>query len=110
MSVKIVKSEELSELTDSEILKLRFKNISLSIAGSDIENYIQQLHSELEAKNLSFRPQIFLGDEWFSPEGMNAISVPFYLSNSRLKNLEKSLIDSGQYSLFLLKPLIFQKK
>ena len=92
MSAKIIKSEELSELSDEEILKLRFKNISFSISGSGVEDSIQQLHSELEAKNLTFRPQIFLGDEWFSPEGMNAISIPFYLSNSRLKNLEKSMM------------------
>lgn len=92
MSLKTVKAEELSDLTDAEILKLRFKNISLSIAGSDIESLIEQLNSELEAKGLFFRPQFFLGDEWFSPEGMNAISIPFYLANNRLKNLEKTLM------------------
>ncbi len=104
MSVKIIRSEELSDLSDPEILKLRFKNITLSIAGSEIENYIQLLHSELEAKKLNFRPHIFLGDEWFSPEGMNAISVPFYLSNSRLKNLEKSLmleVEGGDPKYFM---------
>ena len=87
-----VKAEELSGLTDAEILKFRFKDIQLSIKGTDVETYVQQLYTELEAKGLKFRPSIFLGDEWFSPEGMNAISVPFYLSNSRLKTLEKSLM------------------
>ncbi len=89
---KTIKAEELQELTDSEILKFRFKDISFSIANSEVENYINQLYSELETRGLAFRPQIFFGDEWFSPEGMNAISVPFYLSHSRLKQLEKSLM------------------
>ncbi len=89
---KAVSAEDLTEFSDSEILKLRFKNISLSISGTEIEENISRLYSELEAKGLVFRPQIFLGDEWFSPEGMNAISVPFYLVNSRLKNLEKTLM------------------
>ena len=92
MTDKIVSSEELSELEDSEILKMRFKNISLSVVGTEIETYVQQLYTELELKEIHFRPQIFLGDEWFSPEGMNAISVPFYLANTRLKNLEKTLM------------------
>lgn len=92
MSAKSVTTDELSEMTDAEILKLRFKNIELLVSGTEVENRVKQLHSELEAKGLQFRPQIFLGDEWFSPEGMNAISVPFYLSNTRLKNLEKTLM------------------
>lgn len=92
MSLKTVQSTELSELSDSEILKLRFKNIGLSIKESEVDAYVQQLYTELEAKGLLFRPQIFFGDEWFSPEGMNAISIPFYLANTRLKNLEKAMM------------------
>ena len=92
MSAKIVNGAELSELEDSDILKMRFKNITLSVIGTEVESHIQQLYTELESKNISFRPQIFLGDEWFSPEGMNAISVPFYLANTRLKNLEKNFM------------------
>jgi hypothetical protein len=90
--VNSVSALQLSGMTDDEILKLRFKNISLSITGSDVEDRMLQLNSELESKGLTFRPQIFLGDEWFSPEGMNAISVPFYLANTRLKNLERTLM------------------
>lgn len=87
-----VKPEDLYNLSDSEILKLRFKDIELSIQGTEIQDYVDQLYFELEAKGLKFYPQIFLGDEWFSPEGMNAISVPFYLAHQRLKNLEKNLM------------------
>lgn len=89
---KKINSEQLSDLSDAEILKFRFKDIALEVKGTEVEVYVKQLYSELEAKQLSFRPQIFFGDEWFSPEGMNAISVPFYLANTRLKNLEKNLM------------------
>lgn len=92
MSSKTGPAPDLMDLTDEEILKLRFKDIPLPIAGTDVEERVNQLYSELEAKGLTFRPQIFLGDEWFSPEGMNAIAVPFFLANSRLKNLEKTLM------------------
>jgi len=95
---------DILNLTDSEILKLRFKDMSLSIVKTEIEDRVQQLYAELEAKGLLFRPHIFLGDEWFSPEGMNAISVPFYLSDSRLKSLEKKLmleVEGGDPAWFM---------
>ena len=104
MSNKLIQVSELAALSDAEILNLRFKNIKLSISESDVQQYIDQLYSELDAKGLLFRPQIFLGDEWFSPEGMNAISVPFYLSNERLKKLEKTLmleIEGGDAQWFM---------
>lgn len=104
MSLKKISDDALSDLSDSEILKLRFKNIALTIAGSDVELQVSQLYKELEAKGLLFKPQIFLGDEWFSPEGMNAISVPFYLASSRLKNLEKTLmleVEGGDTEWFM---------
>jgi len=92
MSSKTIKANELAELSDQDILKLRFKNIQLSLSESEVQDYIDQLYKELEAKGLNFKPQIFFGDEWFSPEGMNAIAVPFYLANTRLKHLEKSMM------------------
>ena len=100
--------KDISELSDSEILKLRFKDIPVTIEGTELEERINQLYQELEAKGLKFKPQIFLGDEWFSPEGMNAISVPFYLSNNKLKHLEKSLMlevegDNPDYFMKLLR-------
>lgn len=101
---KSIKAEELSDLNDQEILKLRFKDIKLAVAGTEVEGHVEQLYFELEAKGLIFKPQIFLGDEWFSPEGMNAISVPFYLANTRLKNLEKSMmleVEGGDLDSFM---------
>jgi len=89
---KRLQAEDLSGLTDAELLKLRLKDIALFIPGTEVEERAKQLYAELEAKGLRFHPDIFLGDEWFSPEGMNAISVPFYLANTRLKNLEKTLM------------------
>ena len=88
----LINAEQLSELSDADLLKFRLKDLNLKIEGTDVEQYVNQLYSELEAKGLNFKPKIFFGDEWFSPEGMNAISVPFYLANTRLKQLEKAMM------------------
>ena len=94
----------LAGLSDTDILKLKFKEISLSIKDTEVFEHVQQLNSELEAKGLTFKPHIYFGDEWFSPEGMNAISVPFYLANSKLRHLEKSLmldVEGGNKDWFM---------
>src|SRR5262249_41289615 len=49
---------------------------------------IEQLYSELAARGVALRPNCYLGDEWFSPEGVPDISIPFYLAHPRLKLLE----------------------
>jgi len=99
-----IKSENLQGFSDADILKLRFKDIELSINDSELKHLTQQLDQELAEKGLVFRPQYFLGDEWFSPEGMNAISIPFYLSDSRLKALEKTImleVEGGDTQWFM---------
>ncbi len=79
--------------SDSDLLKVRIKDLKLKIEDSDLAERIQQLHNEIDAKGLkSFKPQAYLGDEWFSPEGDPIIAVPFYLAHPRLMTLEKNLM------------------
>ncbi|HEX6893702.1 MAG TPA: putative zinc-binding metallopeptidase [Bryobacteraceae bacterium] len=75
-------------LKDDELLKWRICDLRVNIAGSELEARVQQLYHELAARGLNFRPACYLGDEWFSPEGVPAIAIPFYLAHPRLKALE----------------------
>jgi hypothetical protein len=75
-------------LRDEELLKLRIRDLGLRVEGSPLEARVAQLHGELEARGLSLRPLCYLGDEWFSPEGVPAIAIPFYLAHPRLEQLE----------------------
>ena len=81
---------ELSWVTlkDDELLALRFCDLHLRIEGSELEPRIQQLNTELETRGLKLRLDCYLGDEWFSPTGVAAIAIPFYLAHPRLKSLE----------------------
>lgn len=85
-------SDSWTSLKDDELLKLRICDLNLKIEESDLKDRVSQLSQELEAKNLIFRPKIYLGDEWFSPEGMLAIAIPFYLAHPRLKELEHRMM------------------
>ncbi|MFQ5878296.1 MAG: putative zinc-binding metallopeptidase [Acidobacteriota bacterium] len=82
-----------AELSEEELLKLRVRDLDLRIEGSELEERVRGLYRELEQKGLRrFRPKVYLGDEWFSPDGVPAIAIPFYLAHPRLKALEKKFM------------------
>jgi hypothetical protein len=78
------------ELPDEELLDLRFADLGLRIDGSWLEDRIAALVSELAAKGLQFKPHFWLSAEWFSPDGVPGVAIPFYLAHPRLMRLEKS--------------------
>ncbi|MEO7192462.1 MAG: putative zinc-binding metallopeptidase [Vicinamibacterales bacterium] len=65
-------------------------DLGLSIAGSWLEDRIAALDAELSARGLSFRPHYWLSGEWFSPDGVPGVAIPFYLAHPRLMKLEKA--------------------
>jgi len=73
---------------DEELLALRICDLGVQIENSELKPRIEQLYSELAARGVALRPNCYLGDEWFSPEGVPDISIPFYLAHPRLKLLE----------------------
>ncbi len=75
-------------LKDDELLAWRICDLGVRIEGSELEARVAQLYDEVAARGLAFRPACYLGDEWFSPEGVPAIAIPFYLAHPRLKTLE----------------------
>lgn len=80
------------DLSDDELLKLRVRQLSLRLEDTDVAAKAARLADELEAAGLEFRPLLYLGDEWFSPEGVPAIAIPFFLAHPKLRALEKKMI------------------
>ncbi|MEO1235708.1 MAG: putative zinc-binding metallopeptidase [Planctomycetota bacterium] len=78
-----------SSLADDALLDLRFCDLKLKITGP-LARRIDRLYAELADKGLTrFRPHCWLSSEWFSPDGVPGIAVPFYLAHNRLMKLEK---------------------
>src|SRR6266851_1365831 len=75
-------------LKDEELLNVRICDLGVRIEGSELEKRVREFHDELAGRGVTFRPDCYLGDEWFSPEGVPAIAIPFYLAHPRLKTLE----------------------
>ena len=76
-------------LSDDQLLSLRFCDLKLSIRGTDLEDAIQRLYGELEQRGIRFRPHCWLAQEWFSPDGIPGIAIPFYLAHRRLMSIER---------------------
>lgn len=89
---KQAKKINLNFLSDDELLDLRMCDLGLSLTGTPLEGRIRQLYSELEERNIRFRPHCWISDEWFSPDGVPGIAIPFYLAHPRLARLERKQI------------------
>ncbi len=79
---------EWASWSDEQLLEMRLCDLGLSIEGTDIEQRIARLEAELKARGIRFRPRYWLSDEWFTPDGVPGIAIPFYLAHPRLARLE----------------------
>ncbi|MDQ3171565.1 MAG: hypothetical protein M3Q55_15630, partial [Acidobacteriota bacterium] len=82
--------DDWQSLDDERLLDLRVCELGLKIEGSALEERIAIVDSELEARGLQFRPYYWLSDDWFTPDHVPGVAIPFYLAHPRLSKLEES--------------------
>lgn len=82
------------------LLQLRLCDLKVSFEhprSAWLKRQVQALYRDLEDAGLErFQPEVYFGDEWFSPEGVPAIAVPFYLAHPRLVALERSFMQLAE--------------
>jgi hypothetical protein len=83
-------------LSDDQLLSLRFCDLKLTIAGTDLERGIDRLYEELATRGIRFRPHCWLSQEWFSPDGIPGIAIPFYLAHRRLARIERRFMREAE--------------
>ena len=76
-------------LTDEQLLSLRFCDLKLRMEGTPIQRSVDRLYAELEQRGIRFKPHCWFAQEWFSPDGIPGIAIPFYLAHPRLMRLER---------------------
>jgi hypothetical protein len=81
-----------TRLSDEQLLGLRFCDLKLKIERSPVAKRVRRLYRELDKRQISFRPHVWLSEEWFSPDGVPGIAVPFYLAHPRLERLERRMM------------------
>src|SRR6188474_2386394 len=81
-----------TRMSDEQLLSLRFCDLKLKIERSPVAKRVRRLYRELDKRQIGFRPHVWLSEEWFSPDGVPGIAVPFYLAHPRLERLERRIM------------------
>lgn len=78
-----------TQLTQEKLLDVRLCDLGLRIEGTDLASLTRHLLSELKQHRIALRPHFWLSEEWFVPDGVPGIAIPFYLAHAKLKELQK---------------------
>ena len=87
-----MRSVRWSRLSDEDLLQLRLCDLKLTLRGSLVARYLAQIQNELKRRGLRFKPHVWLADEWFTPDGVAGIAIPFYMAHPRLMRLERKMM------------------
>jgi len=86
------RSRSWVRLSDEQLLQVRLCDLDLDLDNPGLARPLERLYAELESRGLNFRPHVWLSDEWFSPDGVPGIAIPFWLAHPRLRRLERNLM------------------
>ena len=75
---------------------MRFCDLKLSIQRAPLARHVRRLYADLERRGIEFRPHVWLSEEWFSPDGVPGIAMPFYLAHPRLERLERRIMREAE--------------
>jgi hypothetical protein len=86
---RAVSPDEWETWPDEKLLDLRLCDLGLHIRGSQLMPRIRELNRELVARGIRhFRPFFWLSDDWYTPDGVPGVAIPFYMAHPRLARLE----------------------
>lgn len=97
-----------STLSRSELLRTPLCLLDLNLRKGLMGDCISQVKKELRERGLKIRLNFWISDEWFCPDGITGVAIPFYLLDERLIALEteyfgKAEGDKREYCLKLLR-------
>jgi hypothetical protein len=81
---------------DGALLRLRFRDLGLTITNSPVAADARQIVAQLEQRGIRFKPHFWFSTEWFSPDGVPGIAVPFFLGHPRLMRLERNMMGEAE--------------
>lgn len=93
-----VNKRNIDGVSERELLRTPLGRLELDLDRSPVMVGVNQLRAELRARGLRFCPHFWLSDEWFCPDGVPGIAVPFYLVHPRLIALEEQWIGYAEGS------------
>ncbi len=87
---RVIPQSVWEQFSDDQLLDTRICDLGLKIpADSFVSRCVERLYRELESRGISFRPHVWLSDEWYSPDRIPGIAIPFCLVHPRLRAIER---------------------
>src|SRR5215207_11573018 len=83
---------------DKALLRMRFRDLALKLADSPVYADVLRLGADLERRGIRFKPHAWFSTDWFSPDGVPGIAVPFFLGHPRLTRLERRMLGEAEGS------------
>ncbi len=80
------------KLSHEELLDVRMCDLGTRIEGTWLEDCIDRVLSELDRREIVLTPHFWLADEWFSPDEVPGVAIPFYLAHPVLMRLERRMM------------------
>ena len=77
----VLSPDEWAGWPDDRLLDPGISQLGVTIEGSALEPRLAELQSELDARGITFQPHFWLSAEWFSPDGVPGVAIPFYLAH-----------------------------
>jgi hypothetical protein len=68
---------------------MRLCDLDLKLERTPLAQRVRGLYDELERRGIRHKPHVWISNEWFSPDGVPGIALPFYLVHPRLRELER---------------------
>lgn len=87
-----IRESRLDQMPDDELLRLRLCDLPLRLKGSVIEQRAHSVFDELMARDICFRPALWISDQWYNPDKVVGFAIPFYLLHPRLIRLERKMM------------------
>jgi len=82
-------------LDDQALLEVRLCDLGLELTRSALAPTVDELFADLRGRGLKrFRPHFWLSSDWFSPDGIAGVALPFYLAHPRLARLERKVMQA----------------
>ncbi|MEM9939940.1 MAG: putative zinc-binding metallopeptidase [Planctomycetota bacterium] len=79
-------------LPNEELLKWRICDLRLDLDHSPVAACRDRLYSELAQKSLRLKPHMWFSNDWYAPDDIPGIAVPFYMGHPRLMRLERKMM------------------
>ncbi len=86
------RSPRWAEWSEEKLLDTRLCDLGLEVEGPLLAECIQQIERELDRRGFRFRPHYWLSEEFFCPDGIPGIAIPFYLAHPRLMQIERKQV------------------